>query len=50
VPLILGRLMACDAAVRRPMMNWLGTHTLNVVRNTPLKPDHPVCSFGMPRR
>src|SRR5258705_9864041 len=45
--LILGTLLAAMRLSPVPMMNWLGTAYVNVVRNTPLTLIILFCSFGL---
>ena len=45
--LILGTLLAAMRLAPVPMLNWLGTSYVNVVRNTPLTLIILFCSFGL---
>jgi len=45
--LILGTLLAAMRLAPVPMLNWLGTGYVNVVRNTPLTLIILFCSFGL---
>jgi glutamate transport system permease protein len=45
--LILGTLLAAMRLSPVPMLNWLGTSYVNVVRNTPLTLIILFCSFGL---
>ena len=45
--LILGTLLAAMRLAPVPMLNWLGTAYVNVVRNTPLTLIILFCSFGI---
>jgi glutamate transport system permease protein len=45
--LILGTLLAAMRLSPVPMMNWIGTTYVNVVRNTPLTLIILFCSFGL---
>lgn len=45
--LILGTVLAAMRLAPVPMMNWLGTTYVNVVRNTPLTLIILFCSFGL---
>jgi glutamate transport system permease protein len=45
--LILGTLLAAMRLSPVPMLNWLGTAYVNVVRNTPLTLIILFCSFGL---
>ena len=47
--LILGTLLAAMRLSPVPMLNWIGTAYVNVVRNTPLTLIILFCSFGWPR-
>lgn len=45
--LILGTVLAAMRLAPVPMLNWLGTTYVNVVRNTPLTLILLLCSFGL---
>jgi glutamate transport system permease protein len=45
--LILGTLLAAMRLAPVPMLNWIGTTYVNVVRNTPLTLVLVFCSFGL---
>jgi glutamate transport system permease protein len=45
--LILGTLLAAMRLAPVPMLNWIGTSYVNVVRNTPLTLIILFCSFGL---
>jgi glutamate transport system permease protein len=45
--LVLGTVLAAMRLAPVPMMNWLGTSYVNVVRNTPLTLIILFCSFGL---
>jgi glutamate transport system permease protein len=45
--LILGTLLAAMRLSPVPMLNWIGTGYVNVVRNTPLTLIILFCSFGL---
>jgi glutamate transport system permease protein len=45
--LILGTLLAAMRLAPVPMLNWIGTAYINVVRNTPLTLIILFCSFGL---
>ena len=45
--LILGTVLAAMRLSPVPMLNWLGTTYVNVVRNTPLTLIILFCSFGL---
>ena len=45
--LILGTVLAAMRLAPVPMLNWLGTAYVNVVRNTPLTLIILFCSFGI---
>ncbi len=45
--LILGTLLAAMRLSPVPMLNWMGTAYVNVVRNTPLTLIILFCSFGL---
>ena len=45
--LILGTLLAAMRLAPVPMLNWIGTTYVNVVRNTPLTLIILFCSFGL---
>ncbi|MBX7432734.1 amino acid ABC transporter permease [Mycobacterium sp. Y57] len=45
--LVLGTVLAAMRLAPVPMMNWLGTAYVNVVRNTPLTLIILFCSFGL---
>ena len=45
--LILGTVLAAMRLAPVPMLNWLGTAYVNVVRNTPLTLIILFCSFGL---
>ncbi len=45
--LVLGTVLAAMRLAPVPMLNWLGTTYVNVVRNTPLTLIILFCSFGL---
>ncbi len=45
--LILGTVLAAMRLAPVPMLNWIGTTYVNVVRNTPLTLIILFCSFGL---
>ena len=48
--LILGTVLAAMRLAPVPMLNWVGTAYVNVVRNTPLTLIILFCSFGLAQR